>query len=53
MDADCVTGIDYVVVGHTPLKKPIRLGNVFYIDTGACFGRDLTLLSTEDLLKII
>jgi serine/threonine protein phosphatase 1 len=52
MDADCVTGIDYVVVGHTPLKKPIRLGNVFYIDTGACFGRDLTLLSTEDLLKI-
>jgi serine/threonine protein phosphatase 1 len=49
---EIVTGIDYVVVGHTPLQRPVKLGNVFYIDTGACFGKELTLLSTENLLKI-
>jgi len=26
-----------VIVGHTPLQKPAVLGNVYHIDTGACF----------------
>ncbi|WP_321905152.1 metallophosphoesterase [Paraburkholderia tropica] len=26
-----------VIVGHTPLKRPVALGNVYHIDTGAVF----------------
>lgn len=46
-DAKYVSGIDYLMVGHTPLQQPTRLGNVFYIDTGACFGKELTFLPLE------
>lgn len=38
-----IRNIDRVYVGHTPLKAPIVLGNVHYIDTGAVFGNKLTL----------
>jgi serine/threonine protein phosphatase 1 len=36
---DCTTVQDVaaVIVGHTPLGQISRLGNVYYIDTGACF----------------
>lgn len=30
-----VVGVNAAVVGHTPLTKPVQLGNVYYIDTGA------------------
>lgn len=33
-----VNNIDRVYVGHTPLNDSISLGNVTYIDTGACFS---------------
>ena len=33
-----VCGIDRIFVGHTPIKQPWCLGNVFAIDTGAVFG---------------
>lgn len=33
-----VKGVDVVYVGHTPLDEKTTLGNVVYIDTGACFG---------------
>lgn len=39
-----VSGVDFLFVGHTPVPKVGRLGNVFYIDTGACFGGDLTFI---------
>lgn len=44
--ADCspVKNIDRVYVGHTPVDKPMTLGNVHYIDTGAVFGRELTIV---------
>ena len=38
-DISIITGIDLVVVGHTVVKEPLQLGNVLYIDTGACFER--------------
>lgn len=38
-----IEGIDHVFVGHTPLSKPISLGNVSYIDTGAFHTGVLTL----------
>lgn len=50
-DRSYVSGIDYVVVGHTPLTKPTRMGNVFYIDTGAVFGKRLTFITIEELIK--
>ena len=33
-----VPGVGRVFVGHTPLNRPVRLGNVYYVDTGAVFG---------------
>lgn len=33
-----------VYVGHTPLVEYAVLGNVYYIDTGAVFGKKLTML---------
>lgn len=37
-------GIGRVYVGHTPVRAPITLGNVIYVDTGAVFGRNLTIV---------
>lgn len=34
-----VEGIDRVFVGHTPVDSPQRLGNVYYVDTGAIYGQ--------------
>jgi len=38
-----IESIEAVFCGHTPIQAPIQLGNVFYIDTGAVFGRELTI----------
>lgn len=43
-----VGNIDRVYVGHTPVKDWQIVGNVHYIDTGACFGRPLTLVCMTD-----
>lgn len=39
-----VEGVVSVIVGHTPMKSSKWLGNVRYIDTGAVFGHDLTIV---------
>lgn len=36
-DTTPVPGIDWVIGGHTPLREPQRLGNHWFIDTGACY----------------
>lgn len=36
-DTTVVANIDKVYVGHTPLKFPVQLGNVHYIDTGSVY----------------
>lgn len=36
-DTTVVANIDKVYVGHTPLKYPAQLGNVYYIDTGSVY----------------
>jgi len=33
-----VAGIGRVFVGHTPQARAMRLGNVYYVDTGVVFG---------------
>jgi serine/threonine protein phosphatase 1 len=46
-----VRGVVAVFVGHTPMPEPLRLGNVFYIDTGACYRQlgTLTLVNLHEL----
>lgn len=45
-----VAGVRAVVVGHTPVPRPLTLGNVHHIDTGACFaGGRLTLIDAATL----
>ncbi len=39
-DADGVSGIDRVLVGHTRVARPSALGNVVYLDTGLVYGRE-------------
>ena len=43
-DRSSVEGITSIIVGHTPVLLPLRLGNVQYIDTGAVFGNRLTIM---------
>jgi len=38
-----------LIVGHIPFEKPVRLGNVFYIDTGAVFGHDMVIIDFNEL----
>lgn len=44
-----VKGIDYVVVGHTPVDYVIALDNIVYIDTGAVYDGSLTILSVNEV----
>jgi serine/threonine protein phosphatase 1 len=44
---DDVEGVHMVIVGHTALQEPARLGNVMYIDTGAVYGRELTIVRIQ------
>lgn len=45
-----VRNIDGVFIGHTPIRRRARLGNRFYIDTGAVYpGGHLTLVNLSTL----
>jgi len=50
-NTDNIKNIDRVVVGHTPLKKVVRLGNVVYIDTGAYYTNNLTVMTAEQVFE--
>lgn len=39
-----VSGVHQVIVGHTPVNEETIRGNVRYIDTGAVFGKKLTII---------
>jgi serine/threonine protein phosphatase 1 len=43
-DNSVIDGISRIYVGHTPVEKPVTLGNTTYIDTGAVFGYGLTVI---------
>lgn len=49
-DNRAVAGIHAVIVGHTPVRASVSLGNVIYIDTGAVFTRTMTFLNLGDLI---
>lgn len=46
-DCSDIAGIDQLIVGHTPVDEDQFLGNVHYIDTGAVFGRKLTIIQIQ------
>lgn len=48
-DTEPVAGISAVVVGHTPLRQPAVLGNVFHIDTAGWMDGHFTLLDLATL----
>lgn len=52
-DRTPIDDVDVVIVGHTPVARPVLLGNVLYIDTGACYGVKLTVLSDDTVLDIL
>jgi serine/threonine protein phosphatase 1 len=52
-DRTPVKGVHALVVGHTPLRTPLRLGNTYYIDTGAIFGGSFTFLNLNSMEFLI
>lgn len=55
-ETTAIEGIDLVVMGHTPLKEPLHISNIYYIDTGASYLNDeslghLTLLQIHPFIK--
>jgi len=48
---DLTRGVDITVHGHTQVAQVERLGNALYIETGACFGGELTLLDLDDFFS--
>ncbi|MBB3103771.1 metallophosphoesterase [Azomonas macrocytogenes] len=54
-DESGVAGIRAVVVGHSPLRRPTTLGNVYHIDTGGWLPEEsgyFTLLDLDTLQAI-
>lgn len=42
-----IRGADHFWFGHTPLRHRLDIGNLHYIDTGAVFGGELTLVQLQ------
>lgn len=47
-DTERIKDLHCLYVGHTPIKRPVELGNVRYIDTGCVFGGRLTVVAVND-----
>lgn len=47
-----ITGIDYVFLGHTVVDLVTKRHNCYFIDTGAVFGAQLTVLEIDKNLAI-
>jgi len=48
-DESIIKNIEKVFCGHTPVKTPLTLGNVRYIDTGCVYGHSLTIESLDGI----
>lgn len=44
---ETISGADQFIFGHTPLHMPLQFANQHYIDTGAVFTGNLTLLQIQ------
>lgn len=45
-----IPGADLFIFGHTPARAPLRYANQLYIDTGAVFNGNLTLINLGEAL---
>lgn len=46
-DEGIVSGVHKLYVGHTPAHNIRTLGNVVYVDTGACFGGEFAIVQIQ------
>jgi len=44
-----VEGVDITIHGHTPIDRPVWVGNRYFMDTGAGHGQDLTVRKINDI----
>lgn len=47
-----VSGIDQIFLGHTVVDCVTKKDNCYYLDTGACFGGELTIVEIDQYLPI-
>lgn len=45
-----IPGADLFIFGHTPARQPMRFSNQLYIDTGAVFTGNLTLINLVEAM---
>jgi serine/threonine protein phosphatase 1 len=45
-----ILNITAVVFGHTVVEKPVNHENCLWIDTGACFDGEITLIESKDVI---
>ncbi|MCU6666108.1 metallophosphoesterase [Silvania hatchlandensis] len=45
--ASDITGADLFIFGHTPASEPLKFANQMYIDTGAVFCGNLTMVQVQ------
>ncbi|SVY84394.1 serine/threonine protein phosphatase [Klebsiella pneumoniae] len=45
-----INGADLFIFGHTPMRNPLTYANQMYIDTGAVFCGNLTLVNIGEAL---
>lgn len=50
-ESGVIAGADLFVFGHTPLRRPTKIHNQIYLDTGAVFGKELAVLSFDELFE--
>lgn len=50
-DLSVVKGVDFTVHGHTPIPQPRRIGNRYFLDTGAGDGERLTVRNLAELFQ--
>ena len=46
-EGTAIAGADHFWFGHTPLRQRVDSDNLHYIDTGAVFGGELTLVQLQ------
>lgn len=56
-DEEHIAGVEFIVVGHTPVEQPLNVGNIRYIDTGATYINHknlamLTMLQIQPEVRI-
>ncbi len=56
-ETSAVEGVDLIVLGHTPVKDPLHIANLYFIDTGASSFNDeklgrLTLLQIHPHIEV-